>query len=202
MYTIGIDEVGRGPVAGPVTICLFVYDNSKSNNKILLGLFKNNKLRDSKKLSAKRREEIYKQLLQFKRAGLVDWVVVSRSAKDIDRIGISKCLHSCISIGLKKLEKLNYDVKNIKVILDGALPREFGSVHIKGDEKFVEIALASIVAKVLRDKYMTTLSRKVPGYGFDQNAGYGTASHLAKVKLLGLTDYHRKSYLPRVLQKS
>ncbi len=194
---LGIDEVGRGPVAGPVTISLF-YAGKQAD---ILSLFKDRKLRDSKKLSAVKREQIYKELLKWKRDGLVDWVVVSRSAEQIDRIGISKCLRACIVSGLKKLESLNYKFKYDDIKLDGALPKEFGEIIIKGDEKVEAIACASIVAKVCRDKYMATLSRKVPGYGFDQNAGYGTASHLAAIKLLGPSKYHRKTYLGRVLQK-
>lgn len=195
MHTIGIDEVGRGPVAGPVTICLFLKDSKLDLNY----LFKAGKLKDSKKLSVKRREEIYTQLLDMKKQSIVDWVVMSKSAKEIDKIGISKCLYVCIKGGLEKIKNQNPKLKNIKTILDGALPAEFGEVHIKGDEKYIEIALASIVAKVSRDRYMVTLSKKVYGYGFEQNMGYGTASHLAAIKSLGPTDYHRKSYLSRVL---
>jgi ribonuclease HII len=194
---IGIDEVGRGPVAGPVTLALFY----TSGEVDILSLFKERKLRDSKKLSKAKREQIYKELIKWKQDGLVDWVVMNRSAVQIDKIGISKCLHGCIAEGLDKLKKQNLKLKNIKVILDGALPAEFGEVHIKGDEKFAEIACASIVAKVVRDRYMAILSKTVVGYGFESNSGYGTASHLAKILLLGPSKYHRKTYLSRVLQK-
>lgn len=190
---LGIDEVGRGPVAGPVTVCLFYADKKVD----LLDLFVDRKLKDSKKLSAKKREEIYKKLLKMKKLRQVNWKVVNHSADKIDKIGISKCIYNSIKNNID-----NFEVKKSDVFLDGALSKEFGEVIIKGDEKVPVISCASIVAKVLRDRYMARLDSIVPGYGFADNAGYGTASHLAAVKLLGPSKYHRKTYLSRVLQKS
>lgn len=191
---LGIDEVGRGPLAGPVTICLFYAPKSLD----LLSLFEDRKLKDSKKLSKKKREEIYRSLQELRQKNKVDWVVLSRSAKDIDKLGISKCIYKSIQKGLNNFP--NVKKKDIK--LDGALPKEFGEIIIKGDEKVPVIALASIVAKVTRDRYMKSLDKKVPGYGFAQHAGYGSAAHRAAVRSLGPSKYHRITYLGRTLQKS
>ena len=133
----------------------------------------------------------------MKKLGQVNWKVINHSAEKIDKIGISKCIYKSIKNNIDK-----FKVKKSDVFLDGALSKEFGEVILKGDEKVPVIACASIVAKVVRDRYMSRLDSVVPGYGFTDNAGYGTASHLNTIKLLGPSKYHRKTYLSRVLQKA
>jgi ribonuclease HII len=208
---IGIDEVGRGPIAGPVTICVFI-SVSKTD---LLKLFRNRKLKDSKKLSAIERVRIAKELAILKKLGKVDFVIVSKSAKQIDKIGISKCIQKSIEEGLEKIiQNYKIDAKKCEVALDGALKLSEAfvkkiediykqkikySVHIKGDENIVEIACASIIAKVRRDSYMRSLSRKLlkeegRQYGWEENAGYGTKDHYKMLKIYGLSEYHRLTF--------
>ena len=188
---LGIDEVGRGPLAGPVTVCLFF----ASKNTDLLSLFDNRKLKDSKKLTKKKREEIYNSLLKMKKAGFVNWKIINSSADKIDRIGISKCIYNSIKNNINK-----FKVEKTNVLLDGALAKEFGTVIIKGDEKVDVIACASIVAKVCRDRYMTRLHKTLPVYGFADNSGYGTEEHRKAIIKFGPSKYHRLTYLKNILK--
>lgn len=217
-YIIGIDEVGRGPIAGPVTVCVFISE-SKTD---LLKLFKNSKLKDSKKLSAIERVRMAEELTTLKKLGKVDFVIVSKSANQIDKIGISRCIQKSIEEGMEKIIKTyKIDAKNCEVSLDGSLKisEEFlrkvqekynqkikYSTYIKGDEKIVEIACASIIAKVKRDSYMEKLSRKLlkeegGQYGWEDNAGYGTKDHYKALKFHGPSEYHRLTFLSRVFGK-
>ena len=189
-YVVGIDEVGRGPVAGPVSVGAFRIQpvQLKLNIKKL-------KLRDSKKLSKTHREEWFKIIKKWKQEGRCDFAVVSVSAKEIDRIGISQAIRKCVSKCLYKLSANNYDL----VLLDGSLkaPIEFRNQKtiIKGDEKEPVISLASIVAKVTRDRYMRNQAKKYPAYGFENHVGYGTRKHYEAIKKKGLTPLHRRTYL-------
>ncbi len=198
--SIGIDEVGRGPVAGPVTVgAMRVKGNRlqgivKKTEKIL-GI----KLRDSKKLSKKNRELWFDEIHKWKKAKLCDFCVTSISAREIDRIGISHAIKKCISVCLQKLVVSSQSPDTITILLDGGLkaPISFKNQKtiIKGDEKEPIIALASIVAKVTRDRYMLTQSKKYPAYSFETNVGYGTKEQYRAIKKYGLTPLHRKTYL-------
>ena len=189
-YIVGIDEVGRGPLAGPVTVCVVfcetnLYKKLKKDKRLpAVGL-------DSKKLSTKNREK-YAKILKY--IGLA-YVVVSVSNKTIDEKGISFCIKKTMVEGIKKL-KLN--PKNCEILLDGGLkaPMEFKKQKtiIKGDEKEKIIAWASILAKVSRDTLMCRLAKKYPKYGFAENKGYGTLSHRKAIKKYGLSAVHRKSF--------
>lgn len=212
-YVVGIDEVGRGPIAGPITFCALIV---KSDFDIL-SLFKNRVLRDSKKLNDKNRREIRTKLNKLKLAGELDFVIVSKSAKEIDNKGLSKVINSCLEELVMKLLRLNYNLdKSVTHIkLDGGLKfkaefidkinTRFGFVLgaetiIKGDEKVGAIALASIMAKITRDNYMLHASNKIYDkefkfYNWGANVGYGTREHYEYIKKFGLSDIHRKSFL-------
>lgn len=197
-FIIGIDEAGRGPLAGPVSVGFFGGEE-KTGKWILKNIF-DNKLRDSKKLSPKRREEIFEKLLILKKEEKVDFNVTHSTPKFIDKFGISRAIFSCITTGLKKLhhKNRNYNGAHCFLRLDGLLraPTEYKNQRtiIKGDEKDVFIACASICAKVTRDALMCKLANKYPEYGFEIHKGYGTLSHRNLIKKFGLTEIHRNSF--------
>lgn len=202
-FIIGIDEAGRGPLAGPVSIGAF-----KAKKEMGRWLLKNvfqNKLRDSKKLSSQKREEIYKKFLILKKEGKIYFTVSHISNKIIDKegityatkLGIKKCLNS---IEFSDNEKV---MGGVFLRLDGLLkaPIKFENQEtiIKGDEKDVFIACASIVAKVSRDNFMKVLTKKYPSYGFEIHKGYGTTLHYRFLKKFGLSDAHRKTFCKNLL---
>jgi len=190
-YLIGIDEVGRGPLAGPVTLGIFILDKKsllKFNN-----FLKTISLKDSKQLSHLQRIEIFKKI----KTKNFFYGTFSVSAKQIDKNGISHSIKFAIKNLLKKQSTLNTHIR-----LDGSLkaPAEFiyQETTIKGDEKDPLIALASIVAKETRDSYMVKLSSKYPKYEFEKHKGYGTKAHRMAIKNHGLTEVHRKSYCSNI----
>lgn len=190
-YTVGIDEAGRGPLAGPVAVGA-VRIKADFDAKFFVGI------KDSKKLSAKKREEWFKRAEEARSAGILDWAVSLVSEKSIDRVGIVPAIRS----GMKRcLEKLSAETTD-RIFLDGGLKvsEEFVNQEtiIKGDEKIAIISLASICAKVVRDRYMTKLSVKYPVYGFDIHKGYGTKAHIAAIKKHGPAVVHRKSFLRNI----
>ena len=187
-YLVGIDEAGRGPLAGPVAVGIV---------KISLDFKKNffTGIKDSKKLTALGRELWFARTLTARREGKLDFAVSLVSEKIIDRKGIVYA----ISIGIKRsLEALNVPT-NVQIFLDGGLkaPKPFKHQRtvIRGDEKIPVISLASIVAKVTRDRKMTRLSKKFPKYNFHIHKGYGTSEHRRAIKKYGLTVIHRRSFL-------
>ena len=196
-FIIGVDEVGRGPLAGPITLAAFLAPQNLRNEliKILGG-----KIKDSKQFSAKRRKEIYKEFKKLRKENKVFFCVSHISNKIIDRRGISKAT----KIGIKKaLEKLQLSYGHIKVIkneirLDGLLkaPEEYKNQKtiIGGDSKDIFIACASIVAKVRRDRLMCRLAKKYPLYELQTHKGYGTALHCKLIKKYGLSEIHRQSF--------
>ncbi len=196
---IGIDEVGRGPLAGPVTVCaVYLADPNKARKDYF-----DNRIRDSKRLSKLKRTNIYQTIRKNKESNNLCFAVSSRSAKHIDKHGINESIHSCIISCLTKLKKFGININEIQINLDGGLlikNKDFKQKsYIKGDEKYVEIAIASILAKVTRDKYMQAVSRSYSGYGFENNVGYGTLKHREAIKNLGITKYHRTTYLRALL---
>jgi len=189
-YVVGVDEVGRGPLAGPITVCAFVIPRKN------LHMIPKHVL-NSKKLSEKKREEYYKGMNSLKKGGHIDIYVASVSAQVIDRDGITKATKKAIRRALRKV-----DHKKAEVLLDGLLyaPKrfEFQRTIIKGDEKERVIALASIMAKVVRDRKMTRYEKKFPGFELGQHKGYGTALHIKKIKKNGPSEIHRKSFLSNI----
>ncbi|MFK5998201.1 MAG: ribonuclease HII [Rhodobacterales bacterium] len=176
----GVDEVGRGPWAGPVTACAVILDPANIPDG----------LNDSKKLSPKAREHLYVQIIQTS-----DVCIAHVPVEDIDRINI-------LQASLLAMEKA---VAGLVTPADYALidgnktPQNLtcpSETIVKGDGKSASIAAASIVAKVTRDRMMVALSQQFPGYGWETNAGYGTKQHQEGLKALGVTPHHRRSFKP------
>lgn len=176
----GVDEVGRGPIAGPVTVAAV----------ILPPLLFIDGLNDSKKLSEKKREEIYNIIIDK----AISISCISLSVEDIDRLNI----YQATKMGMIEAVK-NLDIQPEAVLID-AMPIKDLSIPtksiIKGDSKSASIAAASVVAKVVRDKYMKELNDKYPGYGFAKNKGYCTTEHREALENLGITPEHRRSFEP------
>ncbi len=193
-YIIGIDEVGRGPLAGPVTVgAVLIPRNLKISNII--------KLRDSKKLTQKSREEWFAYI---KSNSQIFFATTSVSAEMIDKIGIQRATSRALAHSLSQTIRTS-DVRmgEIEIMLDGSLyaPQKYKNQKtiIKGDEKISAISLASIVAKVTRDRKMIKFSKKYPEYGFDVHKGYGTKKHYEAIKTVGVVPIHRRSYLKKVI---
>lgn len=196
-FVIGIDEAGRGPLAGPVTVGSF--GTTEKTAKLILKNFFDGNLRDSKKLSEKKREEIFAKLSLLKKEGSVSFEVSHSTPKMIDKMGISYAIKTGIE---KCLENLNIENYKLKILLDGLLkaPAKYKDQEtiIKGDESSVFIACASIVAKVSRDRLMRKLAKKYPLYGFEIHKGYGTALHRNLIKKLGPSIIHRRSFCKNI----
>lgn len=192
-FVAGIDEAGRGPLAGPVAVGVFVAPKN-FDYKIFRGL------RDSKKLSQRKREEIFSQIKILKKLRKANFAVVLVGEKYIDKNGISKAVKFGIDSGIKKL---NLNLKNTFIYLDGLLqaPEKFSQeTVIKGDDKIPTISAASVCAKVTRDAYMRKISKKFPKYGLQIHKGYGTERHIICIKKFGLSLVHRKSFCAKILQ--
>ncbi len=194
-YLIGIDEVGRGPIAGPVAVGAFIFLNPEAS-KLFRGV------KESKQLTEEKREERFGKILEIQKNGknLIDFAVTFRSEKVIDTKGLSFAIKKCLEISLKKLiKKYKIKPKEVLVLLDGGLKAPAQFIHqktiIKGDAKEKVIALASICAKVLRDRKMRKWGKKYPQYGFEVHKGYGTRGHYGAIRKHGLTHLHRKSFL-------
>jgi ribonuclease HII len=186
-YTVGIDEAGRGPFAGPVAVgTVKIIKNKKV--KVL------EYARDSKQISEKEREEVFDMLVKSKKAGEIDFAFAFSSSSVIDKKGIVYAIQNALNRNLKKLKISKHD----QIFLDGSLkaPASYKKQKtiIKGDSKVRVIGLASIVAKVQRDRYMKKISGKYPEYSFHIHKGYGTVLHRQMIKKYGLTKEHRKSF--------
>ncbi len=196
-WLIGIDEAGRGPIAGPVTVGAVLIPYQK------LGWFEKKffaeGIKDSKKLTAKKRREILAELVVLQKEEKIKFTYCHVSAQQIDTKGINACVRAGIDKVLVGLEVLP---DQCVVRLDGLLkaPEIFAhqTTIIKGDEREVVIALASVVAKVSRDELMTKLAVKYPDYGLDRHKGYGTRHHFKKIEEHGPCLAHRKSFLNRI----
>lgn len=186
---IGIDEAGRGPWAGPVAAGAVAFLNRNIHHEILNGLD------DSKKLSAKKREKLYNLLFEEEKKGNLKIGIGLASAKEIDELNILQATFLAMK---RAADKLN--IKPNMALVDGNRePKNLGcpcKTIVKGDAKSMSISAASIVAKVYRDKLMSDLAQKYPYYGFEKNAGYGTALHIDGLKKYGACEEHRKSYKP------
>ena len=180
-YILGLDEAGRGPWAGPLVVA----------GCILPKGYKNNEINDSKKLSMKKRERLFDEIIK----SAIAYDILFISAEDVDKFnpkqasinGMYEVFSSIkptaqvVLIDAEKVPKIKVKTESI----------------IKGDEKSISIAAASILAKVARDKYMIEIANKYPEYHFDNNKGYGTVEHLKAVQKFGpIKNFHRFSYRP------
>lgn len=198
MKIVGIDEVGRGPLAGPVTVCAVSCDE-----KVYASLFKNKNLpplgKDSKKLTQKDREVYEKFLKKLSKEGKINFKIIHVSNTVIDAKGLAYSIKKALTTSLTGLDV----PKGSQVLLDGGLkaPVEFVNQKtiIKGDEKERIIAWASILAKVSRDSLMEKASKKFPEYGFELHKGYGTLFHRTTIKTRGLTIIHRATFCKRLI---
>lgn len=188
-YVVGIDEAGRGSLAGPVAVGV-VKIGKAFDQTFWQGI------KDSKKLSLRAREAWLRKTLEAKRVGKIDFHVSLISEKVIDKKGIVYA----VKLGIKRsLDKLKLKPDLTEIFLDGSLKasREFVNQQtiIKGDEKVPIISLASILAKVARDEKMVRLSRKFPKFDFHLHKGYGTLRHRQALQKYGSTVVHRQSFL-------
>ena len=207
-HIIGVDEVGRGPLAGPVAVGVVSLKHAPLETararSVFLSLMGSKvewaqNFKDSKKLTPKAREAWLVKIEEARSEGWLEYAVAFVSSSVIDKKGLSYAIRTAIS---KALGDIKHDVDGVKVLLDGALrapshylPQE---TIIKGDEKELSIALASIVAKVARDKKMVARAKKFPEYGFEKHKGYGTRAHYEAIKKHGITPHHRKRFLKNI----
>ena len=176
----GVDEVGRGPLAGPVTAAAVILDPTRIPEG----------LNDSKKLTARRREALAAQIMASS-----DWAVGHASVEEIDAMNILRASHLAMCRAVAGLRQ-----RPCLVLVDGnMLPRDLdlpGQAVVGGDARSLSIAAASILAKLLRDRIMVDLAQQHPGYGWEVNAGYPTKAHRQALLDLGVTPYHRRSFKP------
>lgn len=184
-YVVGIDEAGRGPLAGPVVVGAVLIESSSQVVQ---------SVRDSKKMTKKQREKAFEEIQERSSAfgiGIVD-------AKEIDRVGIKEAVKEAMILAVNDVErktgkKINY------IISDGSvyLLEDYKMMSIThGDSKHYSIAAASVLAKVKRDWIMEEYSKKYPKYGFERHMGYGTKLHIEAISKYGVCDIHRRSYEP------
>ena len=196
-HIVGIDEAGRGPLAGPVAVGGVRVANNPSTALRTRKFFKG--IKDSKQLSLEERELWFSLAQEGKRKGELDFKVALVSERIIDRHGIAYAIRLGIKRVLKRLRIVGSDSQ---IFLDGGIkaPAEFKHqlTVVRGDEKIPIISLASICAKVVRDRKMIHFSKKYPQYEFETHKGYGTRIHRAAILKYGLTELHRKSFLKRL----
>ncbi len=201
-YIIGIDEVGRGPIAGPVAVGAFRIDFAEYKSFIEKAKEDLNlPLRDSKKLTALAREKWFVYLKNSKDNNVCDYAVSYVSNDNIDKFGISKAIKKALETSLEKVSE-GIVGSEIMIYLDGGLkaPERFQNQEtvIKGDELHPIISCASIVAKVSRDRVMVKYAKEHPTYGFESHMGYGTKKHYEAIEKYGVTPLHRKTYLKSI----
>ena len=173
----GIDEAGRGPLAGSLVMAGVILKNPVKG------------LMDSKKLTEKKREALYPLVIENS-----DYHIVSFSAKEVDQLGISKCLHN----GLQSIQK---HLPNVDYLFDGN--STFGvkniTTMVKADTKIQEVSAASILAKVTHDREIVEMAKLYPEYGFEKHKGYGTKAHMEALAKYGRCPIHRKTFRVKVL---
>lgn len=193
MRTIGIDEVGRGALAGPIVVAAVSIPKGFYPRTTTLP-----KLRDSKKLNLNQRLLWFQYIRNHPR---IIYTTARIYPRRIEKLNIANCANLA---AFRTLQKLSPSLRNISVFLDGSLylgkrsaQPSFVKTITRGDEKFIVIKLASIVAKVTRDRYMTGLTRKYPQYKFHLHKGYGTVVHRRMIKRFGPAETHRLTYIKK-----
>ena len=188
----GVDEAGRGPLAGPVVAAAVIIDRRRFRGEL------RGDLDDSKALTRELRESCYRALLGCARVGAVSIGVGAASAREIDRINILRAslLAMARAVGVLQLALGRApDIALVDGNIAPTLPCAVRTV-VKGDARSFSIAAASVIAKVTRDRIMHGLALRYPGYGWETNVGYGTAEHGEAIRLLGVTPHHRRSFAP------
>ena len=188
-FMLGVDEAGRGPLAGPVAVGVVAVPEAFDVAKEFPGV------KDSKQLSEKKREQIFESLKTRVVRGDLRFVVELGDAATIDEKGIALVVRSAVS---RAVNALAPDAALVTVFLDGALkaPPEYAQKTIIGGDRTVPlISLASIAAKVTRDRLMIELAAHYPDYGFERHKGYGTAAHYEALRKFNLCEIHRRSFI-------
>ncbi len=178
----GVDEAGRGPLAGPVVAAAVILDPDNLPASI----------RDSKSLSRSERERLFSAI----RAQARGWAIAAASVAEIDRLNVLRATMTAMARAITRLRPCPQTC-----LVDGnAIPRLAAGPRclavIGGDAQVLSIAAAGILAKVMRDRIMARLARRYPDYGWEKNAGYGVRTHLQTLRLVGVTPHHRKSFAP------
>ncbi len=176
----GVDEVGRGSLVGPVYAAAVILKNNLDKKK----------LKDSKKLTKRNRENLEKYIKKNSY-----WSIGSASLKEIEELNILNASLLAMKRAIKKLKK-----KPSQVLIDGNRVPKIKNYNLKyiirGDQKIPEISAASIIAKVSRDRLITKMSKKYIKYFWNKNSGYGTKGHISAIKKFGITKHHRKTFKP------
>ena len=182
----GVDEAGRGPLAGPVYAAAVILPE----DFVIEGLD------DSKKISEKKRYELRKII----EVQALDYAVASVSNEEIDRINILNATYKAMHLAISKLK-----TKPQHLIIDGNRFKPYRDIPfdciVKGDGKYASIAAASILAKTYRDDFMIKIAKEYPQYGWESNKGYGTKKHIEAIEKYGISPYHRKSFLSKYIYK-
>lgn len=198
-HLVGIDEAGRGPLAGPVAVGVVVVPKD-FDWALVVGAT------DSKQMTEKARERMYETLVSLQQDGLLRFAVGFSSARVIDTIGIVPAIQRALNDALREVTEgtaeTPTDFASYEVLLDGGLtaPKEFTNQKtiIRGDQSEQVISLASIAAKVLRDKLMVELAVLYPQYSLEKHKGYGTLVHRRAIQEQGLSDIHRATFCTRL----
>lgn len=193
-YTIGIDEAGRGALAGPICVGAVLMPEDFDWREVFALITKKGepRLRDSKQLTAPQRETLYERIVThgaLKHA----WAMVE--ARDIDAYGIASAARAATARAASDLGVVSSEVS---VMLDAGLtlPPEWSQESfVKGDETIPVISLASMIAKVARDRHMESLGKTYPGYGFEVHKGYGTSAHMHALRTSGMSPEHRRTFV-------
>ena len=179
----GVDEAGRGPLAGPVyAAAVILPDDARLDG-----------INDSKKLSEKKREELFEKITKI----AVSYAIFAVDEKEIDEINILNATYMAMNGAVEKL-----NIKPDYVIVDGNSIKGLEYPHetvVKGDAKSISVAAASILAKVSRDRYITKMAEEYPQYGFEKHKGYGTKAHTDAILEYGISPIHRKTFLKKLL---
>ena len=175
----GIDEAGRGSLAGPVTAAAVILPKN----------YKNSLIRDSKKINDQKRNHLYDEIIK----NCITYSIISVEAKKIDEINILNATYQAMNLAIDKLK-----IKPDKIIIDGNSFKAKKKIDFEcivgGDDKYISIAAASILAKVKRDEIMCKLSAQFPMYDWEKNKGYGTVKHIQMIYKHGRCEYHRMTF--------
>jgi ribonuclease HII len=181
-HIAGVDEVGRGCLSGPVIAAAVI---------LPIHCIQIQQVTDSKKLSLKQREQLFPLI----KSQVIDCAIGIASVAEIDRLNILQATYLAMQRALKRLKHVDYILMDGKLFKNHPFGNNITSI-ISGDQHCYSIACASILAKVVRDRLMQTLSKTYPHYGWERNAGYGTAEHQKAIQKQGITPHHRRSFAP------